>query len=93
MLKHQIKRVWVDDEAVYAETIDGLKASYLFADWSKLASATQEERENFQLSYTGIHWPSVDEDLSFEGMFHSNNCCNITAGEDSVFYNAESQKM
>jgi hypothetical protein len=36
----------------------------------RLRNATQEQRENFEISPTGygIHWPDVDEDLSINGL-------------------------
>lgn len=67
-----IAKVWVDDTHVYAETADGLRANYAFSEWPRLANATQEQRRDFYLSYAGIHWPQIDEDLSFEGMFEDN---------------------
>lgn len=84
--KKQIARVWVDDHAVYAETTDGLMASYEFAMWPRLRNANDAQRRDFSLSYLGIHWPSIDEDLSFEGMFHNAGLCDITDTEDSVYY-------
>ena len=68
-----ISKVWVDDTHIYAETTDGRRASYALADWERLARATSQQREDFYLSYYGIHWPQIDEDLSFEGMFRDNN--------------------
>ena len=68
-MHHYIDRVWVDDTRVYAKTKDGLTASYRFADWDRLRNASQSHREDFYLTYSGIHWPQIDEDLSFEGMF------------------------
>jgi len=35
----------------------------------RLSNASPAEREQFELSAFGIHWPSLDEDLSFEGFF------------------------
>ena len=67
-----ISRVWVDDTHIYAESTDGMRASYAFADWERLARATSQQREDFYLSYYGIHWPQIDEDLSYEGMFRDN---------------------
>lgn len=67
-----IAKVWVDDTHVYVETIDGLRASYAFSEWPRLANATDEQRRDFYLSYAGIHWPQIDEDLSFECMFEDN---------------------
>lgn len=86
MERKYIARVWVDDHAVYAETTDGLQASYEFAQWPRLKNATDTQRRDFILSYGGIHWPSIDEDLSFEGMFHDAGLCGITDTEDSVCY-------
>ncbi|MBR6962402.1 MAG: DUF2442 domain-containing protein [Prevotella sp.] len=76
MEEMKIKKVWVDSTHVYAETTDGIRASYAFADWPRLANATDEQRRGFHLSCFGIHWPQIDEDLSFEGMFRDNNLCN-----------------
>lgn len=81
-----IKEVWVDNNAVYAKTTDGKIASYLFAHWPTLKNATQAQREDFYLSYFGIHWPQLDEDLSFKGMFAEANLCEHTVAEDSVVY-------
>ena len=39
-----------------------------------------------ELSYSGIHWPAIDEDLSFEGMFYNAGLCSLSAGEDNVYY-------
>lgn len=38
--------------------------NYVFSEWPKLANATKEQREEFNLSYSGIHWPQIDEDLN-----------------------------
>ncbi len=86
MERKYIARVWVDDKAVHAETTDGLHASYAFAEWPRLCNASDAQRQDFVLSYSGIHWPSIDEDLSFEGMFHDAGLCEITDTEDSVCY-------
>ena len=85
-MKRIVEKVWVDDTHVYARTRDGLMASYPFARWERLRNATKSQREEFYLSYTGIHWPSIDEDLSFEGMFCDAGLCTRTATEDSVCY-------
>lgn len=79
MRPSDIAKVWVDETHVYAETKDGRRASYAFSQWPRLANATNEQRRDFHLSYCGIHWPQIDEDLSFEGMF----------GDDSILYVAE----
>ena len=67
----RIKKVLIDDHAVHSSTADGKVASYDFSRWPRLRDASPEQRSRFELSYSGIHWPVIDEDLSFEGMFHA----------------------
>ena len=85
-MKRLIEKVWTDEKQVYARTQDGLVASYPFMAWPRLREATTDQRNDFYLSYTGIHWPQIDEDLSFEGMFHDAGLCEITPSEDSICY-------
>ena len=69
-MKHtRLQRVWTDATHVHAETIDGRRASYAFSAWPRISAATDEQRHDYFLSYGGIHWPQIDEDLSFNGMF------------------------
>ncbi|MCR5455435.1 MAG: DUF2442 domain-containing protein [Bacteroidales bacterium] len=67
-----IYKVWTDTSYIYAETADGQIAKYAFADWRTLSNATEQQRKNYYLSYSGIHWDELDEDLSFNGLFHDN---------------------
>ncbi|GLU55752.1 DUF2442 domain-containing protein [Dyadobacter frigoris] len=46
-----------------------VKRSHSLSWFPKLLNASDEERENFELSLFGIHWEKIDEDLSFEGFF------------------------
>ncbi|MBQ3619286.1 MAG: DUF2442 domain-containing protein [Bacteroidales bacterium] len=68
----KIAKVWTDSANIYAETIDGKIAKYAFSDWRTLSNASEQQRKNFYLSYSGIHWPDLDEDLSFDGLFRDN---------------------
>ena len=81
----KIAKVWVDDTHVYAETTDGLRASYAFTEWERLARATDAQRHDFYLSYSGIHWPQIDEDLSFEGMFLDNHLIDSATATVSLY--------
>ena len=69
MNKTEVNRVWLDDYAVWVELVDGRRAKEYFADYSRLALSTPSQRKNFRLSHFGIHWPEIDEDLSYEGFF------------------------
>ena len=38
-------------------------------DWyPRLALASPPQRENYEISYSGIHWPDVDEDISIQAL-------------------------
>lgn len=76
----------MDDKAVWVETSDGLIACSEFSKLERLDKATPQQRGNFFLSYTGIHWPEIDEDLGFEGIFSDANLCERTSTEDSIYF-------
>lgn len=85
-MKRLVSKVWVDDKAVWVETTDGLRAATEFSRWERLNNATPQQRSEFVLSKTGIHWPEIDEDLGFEGIFSDAHLCERTANEDSVYF-------
>ena len=64
-----IEKIWLTDDAVWIRTIDGKEACEKFEDYPRLMYATTEQRENYESNTFGIHWPDIDEDLSFEGFF------------------------
>ncbi len=49
---------------------DGRRLSVPLAWFPRLAHASIEQRQNYELmgDGEGIHWPDVDEDLSVEGL-------------------------
>jgi hypothetical protein len=52
-------------------TIDGEEKKYAIQEISQaLTKASEEERNNFEISPSGygIHWPLLDEDLSVDGL-------------------------
>ncbi|MCF0243858.1 MAG: DUF2442 domain-containing protein [Bacteroidaceae bacterium] len=66
--RKDIENVWTDNTHIHVKTKSGRSAKYAFADWSRLANATNEQRQAYTLSFFGIHWEELDEDLSFDGM-------------------------
>lgn len=70
MNRTQVAHVWLTDTAIWVELKDGRKAKECFADYSRLSDATDAQRKRFVLSPLGIHWPEIDEDLSYEGFFN-----------------------
>ena len=42
------------------------------ADNPRLAHGTPQQLSNIEASPFGLHWPDLDEDLSFAGLLHGN---------------------
>ncbi len=88
---NRIIKVWTDDVRVYARTKSGLTASYAFDSWEKLKNATPAQRNDYWMSFSGIHWPQIDEDLSFTGMFISSGLCDKDTSEETFYYTKPGQ--
>ena len=71
ILEHNIKlkKLWFKESEIFIETIEGLRSSHPLSWFPKLQNATEKQREIYELSPFGIHWPILDEDLSFSGFF------------------------
>ena len=60
-------KIWFDAEHIYLQDSQG-KVGYLpLRDYKPLWNASNEEREEYELSPFGIHWAKLDEDLCFDG--------------------------
>ena len=46
----------------------GAEIRFPVAENPRLAHGTAEQLNNIQLSPFGLHWPDLDEDLSFRGL-------------------------
>ena len=66
-----VEKIWLTNDAVWIRASDGREAQEFFADYPRLKYASDEERSNYTWDAYGIHWPDIDEDLSFEGFFLS----------------------
>ena len=67
----QVEKIWLTDTAVWIRTTDGKEAGERFSEYPRLKFATQAQRENYEISTLGIHWPEINEDLSFDGFFRT----------------------
>ncbi len=65
----KIEKIWLTDDAVWISTASGKEACEKFDDYPRLRYATKEQRADYEADEYGLHWESLDEDLSFEGFF------------------------
>jgi len=76
---HEVHDVRISGTTMFLR-VDGKQYETDLARHSKrLASATQQQRENFDVSPAGygIHWPDVDEDLSIDGLIGVKHTCPL----------------
>ena len=67
---HDVQNLVIAGTTMHLE-VDGKKYETDITKQSeRLAKATQEQREKYEISPSGygIHWPDVDEDLSIDGL-------------------------
>ena len=59
-----------DDERLIVDLRDGRTIAVPIAWYPRLASATAQQRNRWEVAGGGygIHWPDIDEDLSTEGL-------------------------
>ncbi|MDR1724658.1 MAG: DUF2442 domain-containing protein [Tannerella sp.] len=67
-----VEKVWFDEEKLFIRTIDGKELWQSLLYYRRLYEATDEQRNNYRLSYSGIHWEDIDEDVSFESFLYEN---------------------
>ena len=63
------QKVWFANGRIYILTNEGREGSLPVRLFPRLYNATDAQRQNYTLSHFGIHWPEIDEDLSYEGFF------------------------
>lgn len=85
----QIENIKITDNDIVVLFKDGIVGKELFSEYPPLANATPQEREDFIVSYFGIHWPSLDEDLSFDGIYKRRKILLKTSEIPFLLYNQE----
>lgn len=67
------QRIWFEADRIFLHTDDGRTGSMTLRAFPRLLRASEDQRSRYELSPAGIHWPELDEDLSFEGFFDQPN--------------------
>lgn len=64
------EQVHFTDDDLVVSLVDGRTVSVPLVWFPRLATATRQQLENYELlgDGEGIHWPDLDEDLSVEGL-------------------------
>ena len=65
-MMNRIENIWFEGEWLYGLGDDGVTYRQSLLWYKNLMSATDEERQKYEISTIGIHWSNLDEDVSFE---------------------------
>lgn len=57
-----------DDDSMWVSLSDGRTLGVPLVWYPRLSNGTPEDRQDFFISPSGIHWEALDEDVSIEGM-------------------------
>lgn len=58
--------VWFEGEHIYYQDENGYVRRQSLLWYPRLLNASEEERCNFRIGFSGLHWQDLDEDISFE---------------------------
>ena len=74
----RVAQVAVTDERLEVDLRDGRRISAPLSWFPRLAEASPDARADWEPSAAGlgIHWPSIDEDLSIEGLLRVTGSSN-----------------
>jgi hypothetical protein len=62
------KRAYSDGRHIIVEMESGIEVKFPVAENPRLAGGTLEQLNRIEISPFGLHWPELDEDLSFRGI-------------------------
>ncbi len=67
-----LTKIWFDKDRIYGLTEDGKTVWQSLLWYKRLYTATDEQRNDYEIDDEGIHWYALDEDVSFESFEYDN---------------------
>jgi hypothetical protein len=61
-------KVSFDNDSMWVDLADGRTIGVPLAWFPRLMRASKTERESVEISRVGLHWESLDEDISIAGL-------------------------
>lgn len=62
----KIRKIWFDERCLYGKDESGNIYRQSLLWYRALLDADEEQRMNYHIGFEGIHWPDLNEDVSFE---------------------------
>jgi len=73
----KIKKIWFDDEKLYAETANHKVLSASLNRFPRLQNATDAQRNEWYQLCDGLRWETIDEDIHLNSFLSTGNEKNI----------------
>jgi hypothetical protein len=70
MQRDEIEKIEPVSNGLKLTTKDGRLATLHYKDFERLKSASPKQRLNYRISFEGLRWDDLDEDISFESIFN-----------------------
>ncbi|MBQ7458614.1 MAG: DUF2442 domain-containing protein [Bacteroidales bacterium] len=67
-----ITKIWFENDMICVLTGEGRTLWQSLLYYKKLRGATAVQRERYEMDDEGIHWPGLNEDISFESFEYDN---------------------
>jgi len=68
VLNDVVRLAYYTDGLILVRMDSGVEIRFPVNKNSRLKNGTEKELNNIQISPFGLHWPDLDEDLSFRGL-------------------------
>jgi hypothetical protein len=75
---------WFTDDRLFVRLHDGRTIGIPLWWYPRLLKASPVDRENYELSPMGVHWPNIDEDVSVASMIAGAKAPGAIAPMDKV---------
>lgn len=69
----KITKIWFNADHIFGKDEEGKEYSQSLLWYPKLRTASDDERSQYTFGYDGIHWRSIDEDISFESFTYEDS--------------------
>ena len=70
MQRDEIEKIELVSNGLKLTAKDGRLATLHYKDFERLKSASPKQRLDYRISFEGLRWDDLDEDISFESIFN-----------------------
>ena len=85
----KILKLWFENGRIYVTNDKGETLYQSLKFYTRLLTATEEQRQEYELEPFGIHWDEIDEDVSYESFYYEDTKEPAPGIQDAFLSNPE----